>query len=115
MAWIITDAGFFSIVEKTEDRNRGTLTVRARVREDLVNLRERYLPSLGDITFSQHTDYPYRAIAERCDVAEAMANAVAGIRYDNFKNAAAKAQGKNRARVYEMVWRDLTRLEMIQS
>jgi hypothetical protein len=38
--WLITPTGFFSIVQKPSDEAADTLTVRARVRQDLVALRE---------------------------------------------------------------------------
>ena len=34
--WLITPTGFFSIVQKPGDAAANTLTVRARVRQDLV-------------------------------------------------------------------------------
>lgn len=33
--WVVTDFGFFSVVQKPGDAEAGTLTVRARVRGDL--------------------------------------------------------------------------------
>ena len=45
--WLLTPIGFFSIVQKPDDTTRNTLTVRARVRQDLESLRLRYLPGLG--------------------------------------------------------------------
>lgn len=47
--WLMTPIGFFSIVEKPYDRHDGTLTVRARVEGDLVELKNRYLPELSEI------------------------------------------------------------------
>jgi len=47
--WLITSVGFFSIVEKPDDREAGTLTIRARVREDLEALRRQFLPDLAPI------------------------------------------------------------------
>ena len=37
--WLITPTGFFSIVQKPTDAQANTLTVRARVRQDLETLR----------------------------------------------------------------------------
>lgn len=55
--WIVSTLGFFSIVQKPEDKASGTLTVRARVRSDLDALREAVLPALGPIGTSATTDY----------------------------------------------------------
>jgi len=102
--WLITPTGFFSIVQKQGDISAGTLTVRARVRSDLVALKEEFLPSLGSITASTNTDYRYRATAPKADVAAAMAKIVEALDYDNFKNAVAKLQGQKRAKLYHDVW-----------
>lgn len=102
--WLITPTGFFSIVQKQGDISAGTLTVRARVRSDLVALKEEFLPSLGSITASTNTDYRYRATAPKADVAAAMAKIVEALDYDNFKNAVAKRQGQKRAKLYHDVW-----------
>ena len=50
------------------------------------------------------TDYRYRAKAQRGQVAEALAQLVQDIDYENFKNEVAKKQGKHRATIYEEVW-----------
>ena len=44
---LITPTGFFSIVQKPGDVAANTLTVRARVRQDLGALREQFLPGAG--------------------------------------------------------------------
>lgn len=102
--WLITNFGFFSIVEKPDDRARGKLTIRARVRSDLECLRDRYLPSMGAISESSGSDYRFRAIADRQSVATAMQQAIADIDYANFKNAVAVEQGWQRADKYHDVW-----------
>ena len=38
--WLITPIGFFSIVQKSDDKTADSLTIRARVRSDLVALQE---------------------------------------------------------------------------
>ena len=71
--WLITTTGFFSIVEKPWDRAPGTLTVRARARQDLEALKAGSLPELGDITEAADADYRYRAQAPREAVVRAVA------------------------------------------
>ena|SRR3974390_62251 len=90
--WLITSTGFFSIVCKPGDAERGTLTIRSRVRSDLDALRE-YLPSLGAIEEGAGTDYRYRARAKRGDVAKALAKMIQDLDYANFKNEVKKSRG----------------------
>ena len=102
--WILhPNVGFLSVVEKPWDRERGTLTIRARVRGDLERLKA-YLPDMSDIIESEDSDYRYRAVADRKTVSEAMAKLAADIDYDNFKNEVASRQGYARASVYGDVW-----------
>ena len=108
--WIVTSFGFFSVVQKPRD-GADTLTVRARVRRDLEELRARYLPELDEIEESKNTDYRYRATAPREAVAEAVRRAVLDVRYDNFKDAVDEAQGPDRHDAYLAVWSDLLALQ----
>jgi 8-oxo-dGTP pyrophosphatase MutT (NUDIX family) len=102
--WMFTTCGFFSIVEKPDDREAGTLTVRARVRGDLEALRDKYLPTLGPILEHAGSDYRFRAKAGKVDVAGATAKMIEAIDFSNFKNEVAKRQGKARAELYGGVW-----------
>ena len=111
--WIITNIGFFSIVEKSWDKPKGTLTIRARVRSDLENLRDLFLPEMSEIIESGDSDYRYRAVADRKTVSEAMAKLAADIGYDNFKNEVASRQGPARASEYGDVWHVLYRLQAL--
>jgi 8-oxo-dGTP pyrophosphatase MutT (NUDIX family) len=111
--WLITTFGFFSVVQKAGTMD---LTIRARVREDLELLKERYLPRMGPIQDSEalgkHTDYRFRASASHDEVADAMAAAIREIRYANFKNEVKKRQGDSRAAVYGGVWDVLYQLQV---
>jgi hypothetical protein len=109
--WLITPTGFYSIVEKPTDRGKETLTVRARVRGDLLALRRAYCPSLGRIRESEDTDYRYRATAKRAEVARAVAAMIDGLGYSNFKSEVAIQQGLDRAHLYHDVWDVLHRLQ----
>jgi len=108
--WILTTMGFYSVVEKHEDRERGTLTIRARVRADLERLSA-YVPDMSAIIESHDSDYSFRAVANRGAVSSAMAKLVADIDYDNFKSEIYKRQGNARAAIYGDVWHDLYRLQ----
>ncbi len=106
--WLFTPFGFFSIVQKQEG---DTLTIRARVREDLDRLREQYLPSLSSTVAGGGTDYPFRATAARKAVATAVARITEDITYSNFKNEVARELGHERAHVYGSVWGVMRDLE----
>jgi hypothetical protein len=108
--WIMTTIGFFSIVQKPEDKRDDTLTIRSRVESDLIALRDQYLPNLGTIVAHSGTDYQYRASAPRTDVSAALEKLTQGIDYDNFKNAVASRQDHRRASLYGKVWSTLYNL-----
>jgi 8-oxo-dGTP pyrophosphatase MutT (NUDIX family) len=99
--WIQTTFGFFSVVQKPGEED---LTVRARARADLERLRERYLPSLGEILAHVGTDYPYRAHATHEALAEALGRIGRDISYSNFKNAVTAELGHARGDVYLDAW-----------
>ena len=67
--WLITNFGFFSIVEKPNQKGQGMLTIRARAKADLEALRAKYLPAMGPIEADKGTDYKYRAVAPAAQVA----------------------------------------------
>lgn len=108
--WLITPIGFFSVVQKPTDIKKQTLTVRARVREDLEALKT-FLPELGRIQTSTANDYRYRAVAPKAAVAKAMASLIEQLDYSNFKNEVAAVQGQARASAYHDVWSVLHRLQ----
>lgn len=101
--WIITTIGFFSVVQKPDDVETNTLTVRARVKYDLQRLSA-YVDFVSPITTDKGTDYRYRAKVLRHQFADAMIKLVYDIDYDNFKDAVTQAQGYRRAHVYGDVW-----------
>ena len=103
--WLVTTFGFYSVVQKPWDRGSQTLTVRARARQDLESLRAKYLPTLGEIAEDESADYRFRAQAPREDVAKAIAEAIADIDYDNFKDAISERMGWARERIYHDAWR----------
>ena len=109
--WVLhPSVGFLSVVAKPWDRPNGTMTIRARVHDDLVRFKA-FLPSMGPIIESQDSDYRFRAVADRDAVMAAMAKLAADIDYDNFKNEVAARQGYDRAAIYGDVWQVLYRLQ----
>ena len=109
--WLITNFGFFSIVSKPDDAEAQTVTVRARVKDDLIALRQKYIPSLGPILEHVGTDYQYRAKVPRSDLAIALLHIALDIDYSNFKNSVAERQGVARSHLYHEVWEKLYKLQ----
>jgi len=89
------------------------LTIRARLREDLDRLRERYLPSLSPTIAGAGSDYRYRATVPHEKLALAMAAIVREIDYSNFKSEVSRVEGPQRAAVYHEVWDALWQLERV--
>jgi hypothetical protein len=110
--WLISPSiGFFSIIRKPWDVEHDTLTIRARVRQDLLNLKDRYIPDLSDIVEDPRADYLCRATAPREAVASALAAIAADIDYDNVKDRAAEVHGDERAAIYLAAWSAFRRLQ----
>ena len=107
--WIITAAGFYSIVRKPSDP-AGKLTIRARVKQDLVNLKG-YLPQLSPIIESDDSDYKYRAFATPAELASAVSEMINAIDYPNFKDKIGDSGSHYRTSIYSQVWGELMRLE----
>jgi len=109
--WLITPVGFFSIVQKPDDKQAGTLTIRARVHGDLAALKLHYLPGMGPIKESSDADYRFRATAPRKEVSAATARLIDEIDYSNFKSEVARLQGHARSNLYHDVWSVLYKLQ----
>jgi len=99
--WIFLPFGFFSI---TKSKLNEQMQVRARVREDLDELRGRFLPELGPTVLKAGTDYPYRAFVDKQPLAVAMARIALDIDYSNFKQTVEQRQGLARELLYSRVW-----------
>lgn len=88
--------------------------MRGRVKKDLEALKE-IVPSMGEIVENAGTDYRYRAIAPKNELAAAFAKLVDDIDYSNVKGAVAQRQGWQRADLYHDVWATLYRLSIFDS
>ena len=105
--WVMTETGFVSIVEKDEDRSEGTLTVRAREVKHLISFVGRTGAGYDleqTIIETEGTDYPYRAVLPREDVATALWNFAVDIDYPNFKSRAKRVGGERYERFLMRVW-----------
>ncbi len=108
--WLFTTVGFFSIVQKPDDK---FLSVRARVAEDLDRLREEYMPELSEIVEWPGADYRYRAFISHEDFARGLAKLAMDIDYPNFKAAVGRRQGPDRELLYSRVWGIMQELEKL--
>lgn len=109
--WIFTKQGFYSVVQ--DFRDPSLLLVRARSRADLERLSEG-LHGRPEILATPDADYPYRLVAQREDFASWLASSAAAADYTNFKAAVAQSAGLERALLYEEVWSDMRRLELLE-
>ncbi len=81
--WVSLSDSFLSIVAlEGPAADPAQLLVRARVAGDI----ERVFPA-ATVTSLPNADYAYRAVVTRADVTAALAAAVDGIHYTNFKNS----------------------------
>lgn len=100
--WVFSKCGYFSIVAKNEGTD-GLLTVRSRVRSDLVRLKV-IIPELSEIKDNEGTDYPFRCTGLSEDVARGMSKITTDINYHNFKNMILEKFGYEREKIYARVW-----------
>lgn len=102
--WLMTTTGFVSIVQKHEDRDRGTLTVRARDAYSLKAFAEAAGRIDAEYKMDMATDYPFRDVFTREEVVAALLVYVETLRYSNFKNAAKRLRGEKYAKALGNVW-----------
>ena len=108
--WLITPRFFVSVVEKASDVDNDTLTVRARDSKSLSNFAEATGRGPKQYAMDMATDYPYRDVFTREEVATALLASVVSIRYSNFKNAAKAVRGEKYAGALNEVWWAMQRL-----
>ena len=121
--WIFTKHGFFSAVCARQGDGKhgqpvdpGRIMVRARMREHLEALKERFPSLLGrcEIREFAGTDYAYRLFVEKAVWSQVLAGLAEETDYDNFKSEVARHQGRAGA-AYEHslheVWSVMNRLQ----
>lgn len=100
--WIFTQHGFFSAVcarqgdgRKSQPVDPERMMVRARLREHLVNLVERFPVELQgcEILKSAGTDYAYRLFVAKAVWSAVVKKLAEETDYDNFKSAVDERQG----------------------
>lgn len=121
--WIFTKHGFYSVVCAREGDGRygravdaDRLMVRARLREHLEALRNRFPEQLARCEIRQFdgTDYAYRVFIEKQVWTKILVELTEEMDYDNFKSVVARFQGPSGA-AYEHalhdVWSVMYRLQ----
>jgi hypothetical protein len=105
--WLVTTQGFYSVVAHRDDPDK--LLVRARTHDDIDALREQ-IPTLEPFE-DPHADYRHRAVVGRAEWVAALAQLASEVDYDNFKNAVADHQGRERSGLYARIWSILLELQ----
>lgn len=100
--WLSTTTGFFSIVQHRNQPDQ--YLVRARVRQDLLNLKE--LAALaGNVLTTPTADYRYRCYISGAELAAILAKLAATIDYPNFKDKIAELSDQRpKLTAYHRVW-----------
>jgi chorismate mutase len=104
--WIFLSDAFVSIVAPQPGRGVDPaefLIVRARVAGDI----EAVFPD-ADVTENQGTDYKFRAVVPRTEVADRLAEEARSITYMNFKDTVTT---QRRHDAYLRVWRAMAELQ----
>jgi len=107
--WLFTPDGYYSIVQKPQDRKKGMLTIRTRNRADMDALVARYLPRAKPYRV-RHSDYEWRIRVPQKAWARAVSKMALDIDYSNFKDEVTRWQGTHRHDVYLRVWQTLLAL-----
>lgn len=103
--WIVCDIGFFNIVCQDDDLQKGLLTVKARSRKDLEDLRD-FVPYTNAIEESEKADYRFRIKAPKHQVRGGFATILNEIDYPKTKPKLAEKH-PDRQDIYLQVWGDL--------
>jgi hypothetical protein len=102
--WVMTKWGFYSAAQDKFNGDSDALVIRARQRQDLLNLQE-VIPRLtaDDIIVTTDSDYKYRVCVTKSEWATALTSEINDLDYTNFKDAV-KSYDKQRATTYLRVW-----------
>ena len=104
--WVFLSDAFLSVIEPTpkDGGTPGDLVVRARLPGDI----QRVFPD-AEVIETPARDYRFRALLPRAEVAAAMARAVEGIGYTNFKGS---VEDRDRHDCYMDVWEVMAGAQM---
>ena len=108
--WLFTRGSFISAVQKS---GTDCITVRARIKMDLDNLRKDFMPALSETIAYAGSDYPFRSTISKNDFSEGLKAIALDIDYDNFKGVVGETSGLQREFIYSKVWATLLELEAL--
>jgi hypothetical protein len=113
--WLVTQHGFFNIIQYEEDKPKDILTIKARRWTDLKRLKEDYHLK-GTIEISDAADYRYRLKVIRPTVGMIVQSMVHQIDYPKFKSRIiALPEQRDRHGIYLRVWEQLFDLQDTES
>lgn len=101
--WVFTPEGFYSVVQKRQDRKKNTLTIRTRNRADIDSLVANHFPKARPYRVDG-SDYEWRIRVPKKGWARAVQRMAMDIDYANFKDEVTRRQGWDRHDVYLRVW-----------
>jgi hypothetical protein len=84
--WIFNKDGFFSVVQKPDQRGTEFVTVRSRSKKDIVNCVNAMNLSEKEIIANAGTDYEYRVEVSKNVWSDYISQTIQTIDYDNFKH-----------------------------
>lgn len=110
--WLVTQHGFFNIIQYDEDKEKDLLTIKARRRKDLVGLSTVFGLANPRIEVSDAADYRYRLKEDRETVMDIVSSMVGKIDYPKFKSRIlALPDQRDRHGIYLRVWETLMDLQ----
>jgi hypothetical protein len=112
--WIASTLGWFSIV--TDSKRPGRMLVRARCRQDILNLYDAHAAALSSIekpTSDESRDYRWRMSVSREDWIVLAGRLAAAVDYSNFKSVVHDRPDQgNKSMAYMDVWRTMYQLQL---
>lgn len=106
--WIFTKDGFYSVIQKSNQKGTDLLTVGSRYKSDMARLIKGLNIPEDKLLKATGTEYEYRVEVKTSVIADYMKEQVMQIDYSNFKHEI-ELRNKKRADIYHGVWAKLLR------
>ena len=109
--WLVTENGFFNIVQSDDDADKGLLTIKGRRIEDLEKIKMLLGQHVAsEIQTSYKNDYHFRIKADAAAVGDLVGHMVKSINYNKTKPRLHRRH-PDRAGIYLSVWEELANLQ----
>lgn len=109
--WLVTEHGFFNIVQSDDDADKGLLTIKGRRMKDLEKIKALLGQHVAsEIQTSYVNDYHFRIKAHADAVGDLIGHMVKRINYNKTKSRLHKRQ-PDRDDIYLAVWGKLAALQ----